>query len=384
MAKTVQRVATEVTTFAIGCPELIEEVNKESTITVSVISDYCIYLKFLDVSLASLAMTGPVSNSDLLFSQPLPPPLLDPISMHTDRPASTSRESANLPRSSRRSHGHRSRSSSSRNRNRHRHYSRHHDRYGTRVHFKQKERNFLSASCTMIAIVLLCTSLEPDWIFLTGGGCHLISGPVGSLRQLSTSQFFYNGHFYKNYPNTDIADVVYKFGPFSNDIMINCVTYPIVLLFKTTIAFIFIAVLCSLIGFLLDLIGPNYQLLKLLRRNAIFNILTVILCVTINLFIYWITTAIEKLQTTSRLHEGSEILVTFDVSFYLVTAAGGMSVLATAFNCLRRHPANESIEPSRNSDYLYFDDTEVLLPPVSPTTDFASLSNFPPPPAYTP
>ncbi|XP_013079049.2 transmembrane protein 127-like [Biomphalaria glabrata] len=321
-------------------------------------------------------MTGPLLNSDLLFSQQLSQPLTDPGSSHTERPSGTPRASANRSRSSRRSH--RSRSSSSRNRNRHRHYNRHHDRYGTRVHFKQKERNFLSASCSMIAIVLLCTSLEPDWIFLTGGGCHLLSAPVGSMKQLSTSQFFYNGHFYKNYPNTDISDVVYKFGPFSNDIMVNCVTYPTVLLFKTTIAFVFVAVLCSLTGFLLDLIGPNYQLLKLLRRNAIFNILTVILCVTINLFIYWITTAIEKLQTMSRLHEGSKIQVTFDVSFYLVTAAGGMSVLATAFNCLHRQTENETSESSRGSDYLYFDDTQVLLPPVTPTADLA------PPPAYTP
>ncbi|CAL1525949.1 unnamed protein product [Lymnaea stagnalis] len=341
-------------------------------------------MSLIDIDILPRQISQDVRLNQQQQASSLPPPVVDPGSSRPSRTSGTSRDSGSRTRSSRRNHGHRSRSSNSRPRSRHRHSSRHHDRYSTRMYFKHKERNFSAALFSMITIVLLCTSLEPDWIFLTGGGCHLLPKPAGSLKQLSTTQFFYNGHFYKNYPNTGLDDVVYKFGPGANDIMVNCVTYPTVLLFKTSIAFVFIAIACSMAAFLLDLVGPSYQLLKLLRRNAIFNILTVVLCVTINLFTYWITTAIEKLQSSSRLHDGSKVQVTFDVSFYLVTAAGGLSVLATACNCLRRHTMYESTESSRNPDYLYFDDTEALIPPPSPSTDVASLTNFPPPPAYTP
>ncbi|XP_059159331.1 transmembrane protein 127-like [Physella acuta] len=335
----------------------------------------------------SLSPSRSALDQDVRLSQQqqassLPPPVVDPGFCHSSRALSSSRD-ANRIRSSRRNHGHRSRSSSSRSRSRHRHSSRH-GRYSTRMYFKHKERNFAAAIFSMGTIVLLCTALEPDWINLTGGGCRLLHGPAGSLKQLSTTQFFYNGHFYKNYPQTEPEDVIYKFGPSSNDIMVNCVTYSTVLLFKTSIAFVFIAVVCSLSAFLLDLIGPSYQLLKLLRRNAIFNILTVVMCVTINLFTYWITTAVDKLQVSTRAHDGSKIQVTFDVSFYLVTAAGGLSVIATACNCLRRHVVYESAETPSNPEFFYYDDNEPLLPPPSPNADSAALYNFPPPPAYTP
>ncbi|BFY98200.1 hypothetical protein BsWGS_01240 [Bradybaena similaris] len=311
----------------------------------------------------------------------LPPPVVDPGSIRPSRSSNASRE--NRARSSRRGHGHRNRSSGSRSRSRHRHSSQRHSRHNCRMYFKHKERNFAAALCSMITIVLLCTALEPDWIYLTGGKCHLLHSPEGSLKQLSTTQFFYNGHFYKNYPLTKMDDTVYKFGESSNEIMVNCVTYETVLLFKTSIAFTLIAVVCSLLGFLLDLIGPEYQVFKLLRRNAIFNILTVVMCVAIDMFAYWITSNVEKLQVSTRLHDGSRVEVTFDASFYLITAAGGMSVIATACNCLRRHSVYNVSDSARHADHVYFDDVEALLPPL-PSSDSGSHSNYPPPPAYTP
>ncbi|XP_005097510.1 transmembrane protein 127 [Aplysia californica] len=308
----------------------------------------------------------------------LPPPVVDPGSSHPRRSGSGGRA-----RSSRRGHSHRSRSANGRSRSRHRHSSnRRHSRHRCRTYFQHKERNFASASCSMVTIVLLCTSLEPNWIYMSGGDCHLLHDPKGSLHTLSTRQFFSNGHFYKNYPLTSAGDMVYKFGGSSNDILVNCVTYTAVLLFKASIAFTLIAVVFSFISFLLDLFGPTYQLLKLLRRNAIFNILTVVMCISINLFAYWITSAVERLQESSRMHLGSKVEVTFAASFYLITAAGGMSVLATACNCLRRHKGVEA-EHVRQAD-RYFDDTEALLPPPPPEEDSSPLSNLPPPPPYAP
>lgn len=95
----------------------------------------------------------------------LPPPVVDPGSIRPGRSSNASRE--NRARSSRRGHGHRNRSSASRSRSRHRHSSQRHSRHNCRMYFKHKERNFAAALCSMITIVLLCTALEPDWIYLT-------------------------------------------------------------------------------------------------------------------------------------------------------------------------------------------------------------------------
>jgi len=189
---------------------------------------------------------------------------------------------------------------------------------------------------------------------------------------------------------TSKGDEVYKFGESFESIMVNCVTYSAVLLFKASIAFTLLAVVFSFAAFLLDLFGPTHPVLKMLRQNAILNILTVIMCVTINMFVYWITTYVQVLQKMKgSAHPGSRIEVTFDASFYLITAAGGMSVLATACNCLRK-PKNYGTEQFRNQD-MYFDDTEALLgatqaanmeESVSPLSNFPS--NYPPPPPYTP
>lgn len=106
-----------------------------------------------------------------------------------------------------------------------------------------------------------------------------------------------------------------------------------------------------------------------------FNLISVILSVVINLICYWFTTEVEDLQIKTRLHEGkSRVIVDFDISFYLVTAAGGLSIFATAFNCLRRHPVYDD---SGQGEQL-LDDMEVMLPPPE-------LPPMPPaPPPYTP
>jgi len=318
----------------------------------------------------NLLIADPTQAAPSLPQSSLPPPVV----------VTGSRRSSS--RGSRRSRRSRS-STGSRSRSRHRSASSHQHR--CRSHFRHSERNFAAASCSMITIVILCTSLVPNWIHMNGGSCHLLQNAKGTLHTLSTRQFFYNGHFYKNFPMTVEGDTVYKFGDGVNDIMVNCVSYPGVLLFKASIAFTLIAVIFSFAAFLLDLFGPTYQLLKMLRRNAIFNILTVVMCVTVNLFAYCITTSVNRLQMSSRLHVGSAVIVTFDASFYLITAAGGLSVVATACNCLRR-PMVPTAEHTRFRD-SYYDDTEALLAPMANEEGSlhpAVMNSFPPPPMPPP
>lgn len=103
------------------------------------------------------------------------------------------------------------------------------------------------------------------------------------------------------------------------------------------------------------------------------------ICVVVNGFTYWVTTEIEKLQRRTKIKMGSKVEVDFDVSFYLVAAAGGVAVLATASNCLRRYPIyEESQTESLLDDY---DGVEALLPPGP---EASALAQMPPPPAYSP
>lgn len=55
--------------------------------------------------------------------------------------------------------------------------------------------------------------------------------------------------------------------------MDNCVTHKAVKLMKTIISFTFLAMLCTLCAFILDLVGPTQRSLKLIHRNAIFSII---------------------------------------------------------------------------------------------------------------
>lgn len=234
----------------------------------------------------------------------------------------------------------------------------------------------------MITIVIMSTSLaEPNWVSLQGGGC-VVNG-VG-LDHLGAFQFFYPGKFLEQFiqgPNNKKVDIVYKFGPNDLDRMENCVTNKAVILMKTIIAFTFIAMCCTLIAFLLDLIGPQHRALKILRRNAIFNIVSVILCVIINLFCYWLTEEVSGLQRRTKFHVGSKVEVTFDISFYLITAAGAMGVIATAMNCLKRFPTHDHMTEALLEDY---DGLEGVFPVPPPEAQSSPLSNIPPPPAYTP
>lgn len=133
------------------------------------------------------------------------------------RSTSSSRDSNS---SSRRSH------SSGRSRSRHRRShgssrrsSRHHSR---QRHNKHRERNFPSALCSMVAIVILSTAMaEPRWIRIENGSCRVSEG---KLTYLGAFQFLYNGHFVENVHTVSDMDqksitvfTDYKYGPLESD-----------------------------------------------------------------------------------------------------------------------------------------------------------------------
>lgn len=246
---------------------------------------------------------------------------------------------------------------------------------------KLKEKNFWSALCSMVAIVIMCTSLaEPRWISLHGGGCRLRD--CVPLDHIGAYQFFYSGQFVDSY-DFNCQDgmagthTVYKYGEDSFNLMDNCVTHKAVKLIKTIISFTFLAMLCTLCAFILDLVGPTQRSLKLIHRNAIFSIIAVMLCVIIDLFCYWLVSEVLFLQKMTKLHTGSKVTVTFDISFYLIAAAGGMGVFATALNCLRRYPVHEDDQ----SHALL--EAEHAIDCVPPEPSGGLPDNHPPPPPYS-
>lgn len=102
----------------------------------------------------------------------------------------------------------------------------------------------------------------------------------------------------------------------------------------------------------------------------------VLQCATVIGFCYWASELILAQQQQHKKYHGSQVYVTFAVSFYLVAGAGGASILATAANLLRHYPTEEEeqalellSEMEENEPY---------------PAEYEVINQFQPPPAYTP
>ena len=134
-------------------------------------------------------------------------------------------DATNSSSSNNRSRGTSSRRSRSggRSRSRRRHSQssgRHGSRHHSRQNHKRRERNFPSALCSMISIVILCTALaEPRWVRIDNGHCTVPK--ERTLNYLGVFQFFYFGDVVYDDPNIDHkhVDVIveYRYGPGLND-----------------------------------------------------------------------------------------------------------------------------------------------------------------------
>jgi len=134
----------------------------------------------------------------------------------------------------------------------------------------------------------------------------------------------------------------------------------------------------SLFAFVLDTLGVTHKTLKVLRRNAVGSVLTVFFCVTVIGLSYYITTLIEYQQEENKTHSNARIEVKFDVSFYLVAAAGSLAVLATAANLLRKPvaPGDESVDRLLDE----FEGLETFSIGYPSSVDVSPMHLMPPPP----
>lgn len=253
---------------------------------------------------------------------------------------------------------------------------------------KEKEKNLLSAVLSMVVIALLSTAIaQPRWFKLKGGGC--------SKSSLGVNEFLYVGYFDTNSDDvTASADgemasvnggtsqmpVVYHS---YDDKFVNCVTPTIVSLLRLVIAFLFLGIATSSFAFFMDTWGVSHRILKTLRRNAVGTIFTVLFCVTIIGICYFLSTLISHQQELTRMNKGAKVEVKFDVSFFLLTAAGSVAVLATAANVLRRYPSSDDLQ---DDDALLdeFDGMETFSVNCINNGDVPPLRYLPPPPPYSP
>ncbi|XP_019395356.1 PREDICTED: transmembrane protein 127 [Crocodylus porosus] len=155
-----------------------------------------------------------------------------------------------------------------------------------------------------------------------------------------------------------------------------CMNAQTVLLLRVIAAFCFLGIICSLSAFLLDVFGPKHPALKITRRYAFAHILTVLQCATVIGFCYWASELILAQQQQHKKYHGSQVYVTFAVSFYLVAGAGGASILATAANLLRHYPTEEE---EQALELLSEMEENEAYP-----AEYEVINQFQPPPAYTP
>jgi len=131
---------------------------------------------------------------------------------------------------------------------------------------------------------------------------------------------------------------------------------------------------------MLDTFGCMKSGIKLIRRHAIFHILTVIFCLAINGFCFWISERMNEQQIETRTKKGKKIDVSFDVSYYLIVLASGLSIMATAFTLIRRYSTDEDDQLERLlEEYTGFEDPihlERSLPASSAVNTSSPLNNL--------
>lgn len=238
---------------------------------------------------------------------------------------------------------HSSRSRSGRRRRRHRH--------NYRFNFKQAERNWIAAVFDMVVMAVLISSLaDQSWFQLHGGRCAAKS--VGVLNFL-----------FDNFEAGERA----------------CFDSKITAVMRSIVAMLFLSITTTLFAFTLDTLGPSGKVLKGIRRLAVGNILSVILCVITCLLSFWSAILMEQMLRDDPISQTSRTVVTFDTGYFLMVMSGALSILISATNLLWPHPLVE--RPRRER---LVDDWEEFL-----EHDFTGIPpSFnvpaPPPPEYTP
>jgi hypothetical protein len=185
---------------------------------------------------------------------------------------------------------------------------------------------------SVIAAVLICTSLaEPHWWYIRGGKCRdLEQQPISYL---GVRTFFFECRFDEEMHDGQLSSVCH-YGSLPENVLIDCITQQTVHIIQVIIALCFLVIIFSLAAIVIDLVSFSNRFMKGIRQSAIFTILSVCLCVTVNGMSYVVTQQLTAYYESNPLHQNSKIDVEFSLSFYTIMAAGILSVFAVAFALL--------------------------------------------------
>ncbi|XP_066252685.1 transmembrane protein 127-like [Euwallacea similis] len=215
-------------------------------------------------------------------------------------------------------------------------------------HQKDEERNLILATFHMIAITLICMSMgDLTWFIIDGGTC---------VPYLTLGQFFWFG-----YTDDGIDYNDYK-----------CLDSSIVNMMRIIILLLFMAILFSLLGFFLDIIGPRTLIYKMFRRYSVAGISTILVIMIIVTMSYY---TVMLLQNSI---EGRSSLKNCDVSygfgFYLMTFAGCIEALGVLYSLMLPYKTSQ-----QEDDRCLIDGFDDHFQSPTPPPPYSL-----PPPPYTP
>ena len=170
---------------------------------------------------------------------------------------------------------------------------------------------------------------KSECFIFKGGSCQNGNGEY--LSSLGISNFLFTGHF--------LNDTTYRFSSFGYDHhLYNCVDHVTVSVLQGILALVILSTLCTLVAFVLDLIGPKQKHMMTVRRNGILNITAVFILITVCGICYWAATLIKDNLHAHKRAKGSKVLIDFGVSYYILVGSAVANIVATACNLLRRYP----------------------------------------------
>ncbi|KRT80650.1 hypothetical protein AMK59_5098 [Oryctes borbonicus] len=222
------------------------------------------------------------------------------------------------------------------------------------LHPKRMERNLVSAALHMITITLISMSMaDLQWFTISGDVC---------TPYLTLSLFFWFGY-------TDYR---------MNDEEYECIDGVIVNLMRVIILLCFMGIIFSLYGFFLHIVGPKSSIYNFIRKHALASTCTVIWILSIISTCYYIAILLE--DSLAVHYPKINATVSYGYGFYVITAAGSVSVTGTFWTLITMHLIPG--EDYRNDDACLIDDFNDSLDTFNPQAPPPPYSV--PPPPYTP
>lgn len=208
------------------------------------------------------------------------------------------------------------------------------------------ERNIFSAFFALASAVLLAIAeAEPKWLHIVSGKCE---GRYIGLYKV----------------------IAYKH---PEELTSYCYTSTTVLLLRLVVALSCVGIVFSMFACLLDLCGTLNRCLKVVKDYSIGNVVTVVMCVATIIIVYMVTRILEEVGEEDSSDPAK---VKFEISFCLVVAAGGSSVLATALSLVMHCYLHRMRERTQSDEELSLE----LMYSMVPADSISDV----PPPAYSP